>query len=115
MKPPLDTRPGVWFNTRTMTTQPATPVDYSAHIIATTRRSLETTAATIPAAAPDRFKCAAMRALDRAATHAYRAAIAEQAHDETTRTRCMDMYRRNLEHARAIIRQTPAAETTSID
>lgn len=62
-----------------------------------------------PATAPDRFKCAAMRAIDRAAAHAYRAAIAEQANDPTTRTRCMDMYRRNLEHARAIIRQTPAA------
>ena len=58
----------------------------------------------LTATASNATKCHAMQACDRAANAAYRAATAEQSHDETTRQRNMAMYRTNIDRAREIIR-----------
>ena len=87
-----------------MTHTNQTAPDYSAQIIAQCNASIQSTLKSIPATASNATKCHAMQACDRAANAAYRAATAEQAHDDATRTRNMTMYRNNLDRAREIIR-----------
>ena len=84
-----------------MTTQPAT---HEAQLIATGNASIQAALKTIPATASNATKCHAMQACDRAANALMRAAIAEQSRDTDTRQRNMTLYRKHLEHARAIIR-----------